>query len=89
MGNELDLNEGETLVYLMKFDDNEHWWLADDGMGQVGYVPSVYLMITIDETLLEEDSDTTRKKDKETGLTEPRMERRWDMLEKEERRTQR
>ena len=24
VGNELDLNEGETLVYLMKHDDNEH-----------------------------------------------------------------
>ena len=24
VGNELDLNEGETLVYLMKHDDNAH-----------------------------------------------------------------
>ncbi len=61
VGNELDLNEGETLVYLMKHDDNEHWWLAEDGKGQVGYVPSAYLMIIIDETLQEEESDTTRK----------------------------
>ena len=61
VGNELDLNEGETLVYLMKHDDNEHWWLAEDGKGQMGYVPSAYLMITIDETLQEEDSGTTRK----------------------------
>ncbi len=45
----------------MKHDDNEHWWLAEDGKGQVGYVPSAYLMIIIDETLQEEDSDTTRK----------------------------
>ena len=30
VGNELDLNEGEALVYLMKHDDNEHWWLAED-----------------------------------------------------------
>ena len=28
VGNELDLKEGDTLVYLMKHDDNEHWWLA-------------------------------------------------------------
>ena len=42
MGNELDLNEGETIVYLMKHDDNEHWWLAEDGNGQVGYVPSAH-----------------------------------------------
>ncbi len=50
-----------TLVYLMKHDDNEHWCLAEDGEGQVGYVPSAYLMIIIDETRQEEDSDTTRK----------------------------
>ena len=25
VGNELDLKEGDTLVYLMKHDDNEHW----------------------------------------------------------------
>ena len=61
MGNELDLNEEETLVYLMKHHDNEHWWLAEDGKGQVGYVPSAYLMIIIDETLQEEDCDTTRE----------------------------
>ena len=61
LGNELDLSEGETLVYLMKHDDNEYWWLAENGKGQVGYVPAAYLMIIIDETLQEEDSDTTRK----------------------------
>ena len=61
MGNELDLNEGDTVVYLMKHDDNEHWWLVEDGKGQVGYVPVAYLMIVIDETLQEEESDTTRK----------------------------
>ena len=37
VGNELDLNEGDTVVYLMKNDDNEHWWLVEDGNGQVGY----------------------------------------------------
>ena len=26
VGNELDLNEGDTEVYLMKHDENEHWW---------------------------------------------------------------
>ena len=30
VGNEMDLNEGETLVYLMKHDDNKHWRLAED-----------------------------------------------------------
>ena len=52
VGNELDLYER---------DDNEHGWLTDDGKEQVGYVPATYLMIIIDETLQEEESDKTRK----------------------------
>ena len=67
VGNELDLCEGETFVYLMKHDDNDHWWLAENGKGQVGYVPTAYLMIIIDETLQEEDSDTTRKEGQGKG----------------------
>ena len=61
MGNKLYLNEGDTVVYLMKNDDNEHWWLVEDGKGQVGYVPAAYLMIIIDETRQEEENDTNRK----------------------------
>ena len=34
VGNELDLEEGDTLVYLMEHDDNESWWLADDVKGR-------------------------------------------------------
>ena len=34
VGNEMDLSEGETLVYLMKHDDNDHWWLAENGKGR-------------------------------------------------------
>ena len=56
VGNELDLKEVYTLVYLMEHDDNESWWLADDVKGQVGYVPAVYIVITLDETLHEEES---------------------------------
>ena len=56
VGNELDLEEGDTLVYLMEHDDNESWWLAEDVKGQVGYVPAAYLMIILDETIHEEES---------------------------------
>ena len=31
VGNELDFNEDDTVVYLMKHDNNEHWWLVEDG----------------------------------------------------------
>ena len=53
VGNELDLNEGDTVVYLMKNDDNEHWWLVEDG--------NAYLMIIVDETRQEEENDTDRR----------------------------
>ena len=67
VGGELDLSEGDTLVYLMKHDDNDHWWLGENGKGLVGYVPAAYLMIIIDETLQEEDSDTTSKEGQRKG----------------------
>ena len=89
MGNELDLNEGDTVVYLMKHDDNEHWWLADDGKGQVGYVPVAYLIIIIYETLQEEESDTTRKEGREKRTDGTKIGGRWDRMEKEERSIQR
>ena len=42
--------------------------VAEDGKGkgQVGYVPADYLMIILDETLQEEERDTTRKEGHET-----------------------
>ena len=55
------MNEGDTLVYLMTNENNEHWWLAEDVKGQVGYVPATYLKIITDVTRQEEESDTVRK----------------------------
>ena len=37
VGNELDSSQGQILasiVDLMKYDDNDHWWLAENGKGQ-------------------------------------------------------
>ena len=65
VGNELDLNEADTVVYLTKHDDNEHWWLVEDGKGLVGYESVAYIVIIIDETRQEEESDTTRKEGQE------------------------
>ncbi len=45
----------------MEHEENKHWWLVDDGNGHVGYVPVAYIMIITDDTLQEEESDTTRK----------------------------
>ena len=70
----------------MKHDDNEHWWLVEDGTRQVGYVPAAYLMIIIDE--LSRKRIVTQPGKKERGLMGSRLEGRWDRMEKEERRTQ-
>ena len=61
LGNELDLQQGDTLSYILDHEDNEHWWLAEDSKGQVGYVPVSHLMIIMDETIQEEECDRTRK----------------------------
>ena len=69
VGNELDLEEGVTLVYLMEHDDNESWWLAEDVKGQVGYVPAVYIMIILDETIHEEESRKEGHEKRTDGTT--------------------
>ena len=62
LGKELDLQQGDTLSYILEHEDNEHWWLVeDDSKGQVGYVPVSHLMIIMDETIQEEGCDRTRK----------------------------
>ena len=58
---ELDFKQWDTLIFLMENEENTHWWLVEDGNGQEGYVPVAYLMVIIDETLLEGESDTSRK----------------------------
>ena len=39
LGKELDLQLGNTHSYIIEHEDSEHWWLAEDNTGQVGYVP--------------------------------------------------
>ena len=60
LGNEIDLQQGDVLSYIMEHEDNEHWWLAEDSKGEVGYVPVSYLMMIVDETVHEEGCDKTR-----------------------------
>ena len=61
LGKELDLQQRDTLSYILEHEDNEHWWLAEFSKGQVGYVPVSHLMIIMDETIQEEGYDRTRK----------------------------
>ena len=61
LGKELDLQHGDILSYILEHEENEHWWLAEDSKGQVGYVPVSHLMPIMDETIQEEGCDRTRK----------------------------
>ena len=58
--NKIDLQQGDVLSYIMEHNDNEHWCLAEDSKGEVGYVTVSYLMMIVDETVQEEGSDNTR-----------------------------
>ena len=48
-------------------------------------MPVEYIMFFIDETLQEEESDTTRKEGHEMSTDERRLAGRWDRMEKEEK----
>ena len=83
LGKELDLQQGDTLSYILEHEDNEHWWLAEDSKGQVGYVPVSHLMIIMDETIQEEGCTEPGKKYRGRVRMEPRLEGRRDRKEKE------
>ena len=63
--NELDLNEGDTILGEAR---RQRALVAGRGWRGTGgiYVLVAYIMIVIDETLQEEESDTTRKEGHET-----------------------
>ena len=65
MGDELDIEQGDVLSYIMEHDDNEHWWLAEDNKEHVGYVPVACVMIVVDETVQEDGCETTGRRGKE------------------------
>ena len=60
VGNELDLKEGDTLVYLMEHDDNDSWWLAEDVKGHVACA------IGISHDHLRRDSTSRGKRERRT-----------------------
>ena len=65
LGNEIDLQQRDVLSYIMEHEGNEHWWLAEDSKGEVGYVPVSYMMMIVDDTVHEEVFDKTRKEKQE------------------------
>ena len=71
MGNELYLQQGDVLSYIMEHEDNEHWWLAEDTTGQFGYVHVANVMIIMDGTVHEDGCGKPGKggQEKSTGGT--------------------
>ena len=61
LGKEIDLRQWDTLIFKGEDAENEHWRLVEDRHGQVGYAPAAFLVITIDTTAEEEESDATKK----------------------------
>ena len=54
----------------------------EDGNGQVGYVPVANIMLIIDETLQEQESDSTWKEGHENSTDGTKIEGRRDVMEK-------
>ena len=61
IGKEIDLQQWDTLVFKGEHAENEHWRLVEDRCGQVGYAPAAFLVVILDTTAEEEESDATKK----------------------------
>ena len=69
LGKEIDLQQWDTLIFKGEHADNEHWRLVEDRHGQVGYAPAAFLVVILDTTAEEEESDAS-KKGQENGTEE-------------------
>ena len=61
LGKEIDLQQWDTLIFKGEHSENEHGRLVEDRHGQVGYAPAAFLVIILDTTAEEEESDATKK----------------------------
>ena len=61
IGKEIDLQQWDTLIFKGEHAENEHWRLVEDRNGQVGYAPAAFLVVILDTTAKEEESDATKK----------------------------
>ena len=64
VGKELDLRQWDTLIFKGQHAENEHWSLVEDRNGEVGYAPAGFLVVILDTTAEEhetEESDATKK----------------------------
>ena len=61
VGKEIDLRQWDTLIFKGQHAENEHWSLVEDRNGQVGYAPAGFLVVILDTTAEEQESDATKK----------------------------
>ena len=61
IGKEIDLQQWDTLVFKGEHAENEQWRLVEDRNGQVGYAPAAFLVVILDTTAEEEESDAIKK----------------------------
>ena len=61
IGKDIDLQKWDTLIFKGEHAENEHWRLVEDSYGRVGYAPAAFLVVILDTTAEEEESDATKK----------------------------
>ena len=55
------ISMGSTQGHTRFHAENEHWRLVEDRNGQVGYALAAFLVVILDTTAEEEESDATKK----------------------------
>ena len=61
IGKEIDLQQWDTLIYKGDHAENKHWSLVQDRTGQVGYASAGFLVVILDTTTEEQESDATKQ----------------------------
>ena len=61
VGKEIDLRQWDTLIFKGQHAENEHWSLVEDRNGEVGYAPAGFLVVILDTTAEQQESDATKK----------------------------
>ena len=75
VGKEIDLRQWDTLIFKGEHAENEHWRLVEDRNGQVGYAPAGFLVVILDTTAEEQETEESdgNKKGQENSTEENRI----------------
>ena len=86
LNNNLQLmRQSDALIVKGEHVDNEHWWLVEYMNGQVGQTPVASMMVILEKTVVEEESNATKKG--QANSTEETRIGRWIGLEGERRKS--